>query len=73
MAIPAVYDWAHAFAEGLVLIKLNERYGFVDAKGNMAIPAVYDSADDFSEGLAPVRLNGKWGYIDAKGTQYWDD
>jgi hypothetical protein len=73
MVIPAVYDGASDFSEGLARAEVNGKWGFIDKKGNMVIPAVYDSAWDFSKGLALVYINGKYGFIDKKGTQYWED
>ena len=67
MVVPALYDSAEPFSNGLARVNLNGKVGFVDTRGNMTIPAVYDNADDFCEALARVKLNGEYGYIDAKG------
>ncbi len=49
----------------------NERYGFVDPRGNTAVQPRFIHAGDFSEGLAVVRedkaLPAKYGYIDMTG------
>ncbi len=58
----------------------DNKFGFVDDKGNQVIPAKYDNARDFNEadGLAPVcigcdftgvKRGGKWGYINIKGEE----
>ena len=65
VVIPAKYNWAWDFSEGLASVKINGKWGFIDKNDNMAIPEKYDDACSFSEGLAPVRVNGKWGYIDS--------
>lgn len=55
------------FSDGLVCAKKNEKYGFIDTKGNVVIDFQYDKAFDFSEGLACVSKNDKYGYIDKNG------
>jgi len=35
MVIPAVYDDAGSFSEGLAQVKINGKYGFIDTKGNI--------------------------------------
>lgn len=47
--------------------KIGDKFGFVDASGQVRIPAQYDEARWFSEGLAAVRVGNKWGYIDESG------
>ena len=61
------YDDVWDFSEGLVAVKLNGKWGFIDKSGNEVVPLKYDWAGSFSEGLAPVRLNGKYGYINKSG------
>ena len=73
MVIQSVYDWAWDFSQSLACVEVNDKWGYIDTKGNIVIPAVYDDAYSFSQGLAAVKVNGKWGYIDTKGTQYWED
>ena len=50
-------------SEGLIGIKRDGKYGFVDPRGRLRIANRYDSIGEFHEGLAPVKLVGKWGYI----------
>jgi len=65
--IPAKYDNAWWFSEGLAAVKINGKYGFIDKNDRLVIPANYDTTKWFSEGLAPVNINGKYGFIDRKG------
>ena len=68
VVIPAKYDDACPFSEGLARVKINGKYGFIDKTGTVVIPAKFDGAWDFSEGLASVKINGKWGFIDKTDT-----
>ena len=45
----------------------NDKWGYVNTKGELIIPCIYEYANDFSEGLASVRKNGKEGFINKKG------
>ncbi|MBL7848807.1 MAG: WG repeat-containing protein [Cyclobacteriaceae bacterium] len=51
-------------SEGMILVRRDGKYGFVDSRGRLRIANRYEDAGDFHEGLAPVRLLGKWGFID---------
>lgn len=68
IVIPAKYDGAYTFSEGLGPVRLNDKWGYIDKTGTEVIPCQYDEANGFSEGLAAVELNGKYGYIDKSGT-----
>ncbi|MBQ8618726.1 MAG: WG repeat-containing protein [Clostridia bacterium] len=55
-----------------------QKYGYMDAQGNVVIEPQFYAATDFSQGYAAVRLNekGKWGMINKKGIlvlpyEYW--
>jgi hypothetical protein len=61
-----------------------QKYGYVDAWGNMVIPPRWDWADDFDRGLARVGVDvdsfhpgwgtpmgGRWGYVDTDGNWVW--
>ncbi len=64
IVIPAKYDFAGPFSEGLAAVKINGKWGFIDKTDKLVIPAKYDAAWSFLEGLARVRINGKFGFID---------
>lgn len=54
------------FAEGLALVSLHNKVGFINKKGEVVIPLEYDNGCSFSEGLADVCIesqSSKWGYI----------
>lgn len=49
--------------DGYIAVKIGDRWGYADNKGNVIIEAQYDNAKSFSLGLAPVMIDGMWGYI----------
>lgn len=55
----------------------NDKYGFVNDKGEIVIPCKWTKVEDFQEGLAVVDdSSGKYGYIDLNGERVipcmWD-
>lgn len=62
--IPATFDHANNFCEGLASVALHGRWGYIDSSGKKIIECNYGSANDFHEGVACVRKNGKFGFID---------
>jgi tetratricopeptide (TPR) repeat protein len=66
-------DDAFNFTEDLALIKLNDKWGYIDKTGNEVIPCIYDDAYSFNlelQGLALVKLNDNFHYIDTKGKRW---
>jgi len=61
------FDSIAPFVEGLALVSIEDKYGYIDIRGQLTIEATYSGARDFSEGLAAVKQNGQWGYIDRSG------
>lgn len=47
--------------------RIDGKYGYVDALGQIIIEPRFDGADTFSEGLALVLDRGRFGYIDPVG------
>jgi hypothetical protein len=58
---------SNTFCEGLIPVKVNEKYGYVNEALETTIIPQFDYANDFSEGLASVKINDKFGYIDRSG------
>ena len=67
VVIPASYDYAEEFSNGLAIVSKKGKCGFIDNTGKVVIPLEYDDAGDFSNGLALVYKKGKFGYIDPTG------
>ena len=63
------YAWKGEYYEGLAMVRLDKKYGFIDKTGKEVIPIKYDDVEEFSENLAKVKLNGKYGFIDRIGKE----
>lgn len=48
----------------LIAFKSGDKWGYVDAEGEVVIKPQYSDAKSFSNGLAAVCVDGKWGFID---------
>lgn len=64
--IPAVYDSASEFNEGLAAVSQGGAFGYVSRDGSLAIDLRFSAAGRFSEGFAMVRF-GRCGYINRDG------
>ena len=75
MVIPATFDTAEDFSEGLAAVISQDKYGYIDVHGVLKIPYQFDQVSEFVNGLAVVKLccgrnpspNDQWGFIDTKG------
>ncbi|MCC6410811.1 MAG: WG repeat-containing protein, partial [Saprospiraceae bacterium] len=53
---------------GVMLVKRNELYGYVNSLGQTITECIYKNASSHSkEGLARVEKDGKWGFVNSKG------
>ena len=55
------------FQKGLPRVELNDKWGFINKKGEMIIQPIYNDVDDFYNGTAKVTLDGKRAEIDMQG------
>jgi len=58
-------------AESLFRVSVNNKWGYINKRGENVINPQFDYVRSFSEGLAPVEIGGKWGYIDKSGDYIW--
>ncbi len=67
--IPAMYETAHAFSNGLAVVRIHGRWQVIDPSGTVVLDcADYSVVKPFSEGLAAVcTKGGQWGYITREG------
>ena len=76
------FDDVGAFSEGLAVVRMKKKFGYIDTNGRLVIPLRFADAAPFSEGLALVytslgmnllgKTEGVWlfasaGYIDRTG------
>lgn len=65
--IPASYENASTFANGLAAVYSEGKYGYIDKQNNVIIDFQYDDAQDFDKGIAIVEVDGYIGVIDRTG------
>ncbi len=51
------------YNDGLIGVKINGHYGFIDINGKLRIANRYEGINLFNEGLANIRIFKKWGCI----------
>ncbi|WP_167482019.1 WG repeat-containing protein [Leptospira andrefontaineae] len=56
------------YEQGMFLIKVGEKYQFLDRNGKVLGNKTFEDAKEFSESLAPVKLKNKWGFFNNNGT-----
>ena len=54
--------FSHYFVNGLLIVIINDKRGYINSKGDLAIPQLFDLAANFSEGLAAVKQDGQFGF-----------
>lgn len=59
----AINDMHLGFSEGLLAVKSNDKWGFIDKAGEIIIPYTYDDVGDFLYGYAKVKTEKGWTYI----------
>ena len=69
IAEPKYDSCEYSFMSVYPKVKLNNKWWFVDKKGNEITPIKYDLCRDFSKGFVTVKLNDKWGYVDTNGKE----
>ena len=76
-------DYSSDFSEGLAGVNINEKWGFINKRGEFVISCKYEDVLWFENGLSKVTLMTSkidddsefWigGYIDKNGTEFWED
>lgn len=65
--IPARFERAHKFSQGLAAVRIEGSYGFINLLGEVVIEPKFDLAGEFYEGLAEVLVGDVVGVIDKSG------
>lgn len=50
-----IYDSKYGFHDGLLAVKIENKWGYMDKTGKIVIPPQFDEAYDFQEGFATVK------------------
>jgi hypothetical protein len=63
------FCWYGNFKNGIAVAKKDEKYGYINPKGEFIIPNIYKEAFPFSNGMALVKLvnSDKYTFINLKG------
>lgn len=64
------FDELYPFSEGMAAVKKDDKFGFINTKGELVIPCQYQYAGQFKGGLACVvkdEENNNISFIDATG------
>ncbi len=70
MVVPAQFDEAFEFTEGLAAVKAGDKWGYIDRSGKFVIAPRFAGAFHFANGLASVQIDktsALWGFIDRTG------
>jgi hypothetical protein len=65
--IPARFEEAFPFVQGLGCVKHYGKWGYVDKSGDWRVQPRFEKAKPFSEQLGAAKVNGMWGYINKRG------
>lgn len=63
------YDEVGEISNGMMVVKLNKKYGAIDSTGKLVVPLAYDYIGAFNNGTAPASLNKRYGIISAAGKE----
>lgn len=67
LIISTKYDKIKSIKDGIVIARLNDKYGYLNNKDQVITRFEFDDARAFSDGMALVKKKNKWGYIDKTG------
>ena len=65
--IPALFDEAYPFGDGLALVENNGKSYYVNLDGKTVLEPEFEDFGSFSEGLAWFEKDGKYGYMNKEG------
>ena len=64
------YDWQDNFIwNGLIKVRLDGKYGFINKDGEEIIPCKYEDADNIPDGLIRVKSAEGWGFVNENGEE----
>lgn len=66
------YDYVGSFFEGLVEVRIDDKYGYINVKNEIIIELEFDNVFVFFNGIVEVWVDDKKGYIDKIGRFVWN-
>lgn len=70
LVIPAIYNYVKPFIGDIGMVKIFDKWGFIDRSGNVITPIKYSYIADFSRsGFTYCIYNGKYGMLNIKGNE----
>jgi hypothetical protein len=57
------------FCDGMAMVKIGDKWGYINTSGKVAIAAKYDEASDFYAGVANAKLGNKFIILNTKGEE----
>lgn len=73
VVIPAVYDWAGDFKEGLAVVMRAESYGVINKQGQIHMPVAFEFISDYHNGYAIFSQDSKFGLVNRAGLKVIDN
>ena len=67
VVIPARFDDAEVFQEGIAVVQLDGGYGYIDQWGEWVVPPTLQFAYGFWHGAGAAKSGGKYGLVDHAG------
>ena len=61
--IPAQFDQAYSFSDGLAGVQVGDKRGFITPDGRFAVDPQFDDFRRHDGGIVPVQQDGAWGVI----------
>lgn len=65
--VAPIYNYLDRFEDGLALVKLNNKWGYIDKLGKAVIPIQFDEAHSFRSGFAEADMANEKYIIDRSG------
>ena len=66
-----VFDYVSDFNDGFAAVELNEKWNFINTRGELLCNKWFDYCYDFNNGFAAVELNQKCNFINTRGELLW--
>lgn len=57
------YGGDRLFLEGVLAVEKDDKWGFVNEKGELVVPIIFDQVRDSENGFIAVRVDREWGFI----------